>query len=232
VLLQKYSESTCAEGNMLDIGSGTGYLTKKLVNAYPLNTLFALDIAESMLRTSMETISERAVGYVCADAELLPVANRAVSTIFSNLAFQWSTDLDALFSESYRVLDHEGAIAFSSFGPKTLCELNQAWESADDHVHVNSFVSAQEIQQQLESAGFEQVHVEYGDLIFHYPTVQQLMKDLKGMGAHNISEQRKKGLMGVTAFKRMLKAYEKLRQPQGLPATFQAIYGFARKPLA
>ncbi|MBL4744041.1 MAG: malonyl-ACP O-methyltransferase BioC, partial [Cycloclasticus sp.] len=236
-LMQKYvadvSEDTFNRRRVLDIGAGTGYLTNKLANTFQSNQsneLIALDIAPDMLKTAIKATAQHLLNFICADAEVLPLANNTINAIFSNLAFQWSTDLATLFSECYRVLDADGVMAFSSFGPKTLLELNQAWAAADDHVHVNSFIDATEIEQQLSAVGFQAIDVVYEELTFYYPSAKSLMRDLKGMGAHNINEQRKKGLMGVSAFKRMLLSYEQLRDKKGLPATFQAVYGFARKP--
>lgn len=229
-LMQRYATDISQHVRVLDIGSGTGYLTNKLASTYRSNELIALDIAPNMLKTAIKATAQYPLSFICADAEALPLADNTINAIFSNLAFQWSTDLTTLFSECYRALDAGGVMAFSSFGPKTLLELNQAWMAADDHVHVNNFIDAREIQQQLNRAGFKETDVVYEELIFYYPTVNSLMQDLKGMGAHNINEQRKKGLMGVSAFKRMLLSYEQLRDTKGLPATFQAVYGFAKKP--
>jgi len=218
-------------GTILDAGSGTGFLTSKLRETYTDNNIIALDIADAMLiKAKQNQISD--VDFVCADAEKLPLANESIASIFSNLAFQWSTNLPAVFSESYRVMKTGGVLVFSSFGPTTLCELNDAWSSADGSVHVNSFTSAEKITAYLGAAGFIDSHVHYQTITFHYPSAIELMRDLKGMGAHNINSQRKKGLTGKDAFKRMLEKYEQYRVEEGLPATFQAVYGFARKKAA
>ena len=96
-------------------------------------------------------------------------------------------------------------------------------------MHVNSFVDISLIEQYLQAAGFVDVSVISEDIVMYYESPKQLMLDLKGMGAQNINQGRNQGLMGVKAFKSMIKTYESLRADKGIPATFQAIYCYAKK---
>jgi malonyl-CoA O-methyltransferase len=54
-----------------------------------------------------------------------------------------------------------------------------------------------------------------------------LMRDLKGIGAHNAAAARKRGLLGKSAWARLEHAYETHRLEGRLPATFEVIYGHA-----
>jgi len=55
-----------------------------------------------------------------------------------------------------------------------------------------------------------------------------LMRDLKGIGAHNnAASARRRGLLGKTAWSRLEQAYEMQRRDGRLPATFEVIYGHA-----
>jgi len=63
-----------------------------------------------------------------------------------------------------------------------------------------------------------------------YQTMIGLMRDLKGIGAHNIDSERQKGLMGKNKFNALKAEYEKFRNREGvLPATYEVIYGHAWK---
>lgn len=214
----------------LDIGAGTGYLTKKLADAGGIEKLYALDIAPAMLQqTRLNIGSECDLALICADAENLPLADASIDSIYSNVAYQWCSDLAMAFAEARRVLQQQGSFAFSTFGEKTLFELKQAWCAADQAVHVNSFFDAKTLKQYLQTAGFNEVRVISEDIVMYYETPKQLMLDLKGMGAHNMNKGRNLGLTGVSGFKKMLAAYESMRTDKGIPATFQALYGYARK---
>ncbi|MNI85092.1 Malonyl-[acyl-carrier protein] O-methyltransferase [compost metagenome] len=68
--------------------------------------------------------------------------------------------------------------------------------------------------------------------MLHYPHVRGLTHELKALGAHNLNPGRPSGLTGRTRMQGLLQAYEAFRQPQGLPATYQVVYGVLRKPKA
>jgi malonyl-CoA O-methyltransferase len=64
-------------------------------------------------------------------------------------------------------------------------------------------------------------------LTLTYTDLKSLMRDLKGIGAHNAAAARRRGLLGKTAWTRLEQAYEAHRQQGRLPATFEVIYGHA-----
>lgn len=214
----------------LDIGSGTGYLTKKINQLDRVNQLYALDICSQMLKqTQLNMRGLKPLRLMCADAERLPLDSSIVGMVCSNLAYQWCSDLQRAFDESYRVLQPRGSFFFSTFGEKTLYELKDCWKSVDQAVHVNSFVDTETISGHLQAAGFNNISVQSEDIVRYYQTPKELMLELKGMGAHNINKGRKPGLTGVRGFKSMLDVYESRRTDKGIPATFQALYAYANK---
>ena len=64
-------------------------------------------------------------------------------------------------------------------------------------------------------------------LTLTYADLKTLMRDLKGIGAHNAASSRKRGLLGKSAWGRLEQAYESHRLAGRLPATFEVIYGHA-----
>jgi len=216
--------------SVLDVGSGTGYLTNKLSHLSGVDQLYALDIAVGMLYQTRHHLGEyQAKGLICADAECLPFNEGVFDMMTSNLAFQWCENLEAVFRQAYRVLHSSGALVFSTFGPTTLFELKESWGAVDEAVHVNSFVDVDVIRQNLQLAGFKNITIVSDDIVRYYESPKALMRSLKGMGAHNMNRGRRLGLTGVQTFKAMLNTYECLRTEQGIPATFQAVYVSANK---
>jgi len=63
-----------------------------------------------------------------------------------------------------------------------------------------------------------------------YPDVMSVMRDLKAIGAHNVTQGRRQGLTGKNLWKKAMDQYERLRQDGKLPATFEVVYGHAWKP--
>ena len=213
---------------VLDLGAGTGYITRSLMKQYRGARVVALDIASPMLvQARRHSGWWRRPGFVCGDIERLPFADRSVDLILSNLALQWCNGLDAAFAEFKRVLKPGGALLFTSFGPDTLRELRTSWAVVDEYNHVNSFLDMHDVGDALMRAGLAEPVLDVEQFTLTYTEVNGLVQDLKTLGAHNVTAGRPRGLMGRGRWQRMCAAYEQFRQQDVLPATYEVIYGHA-----
>jgi malonyl-CoA O-methyltransferase len=222
---------------ILDVGSGTGRGTRHLAQRYPSAQMIALDIAIGMLQAALGQSGwwQKLFGVakqmqVCADVESLPLASNSVAMVWSNLALQWCNDLPATFVELHRVLEVEGLLMFSTFGPDTLKELRQAFNGVDVNNHLNRFADMHDIGDMLVQCGFADPVMDMEYITLTYDDVRGVMQDLKAIGAHNSTAGRGQGLMGKNAWARMIENYENLRCNGKLPATFEVVYGHAWKP--
>lgn len=227
--------------NIVDAGCGTGYAQPELAKRYPAGNFFAVDIALSMLlqarpdkkgwRRWLSGFGNK-IHYLCGDIERFPLKDAYVGMVWSNLAIQWCHDLNQTFAEIYRVLEVDGVFMFSTFGPDTLKELRQAFAHTDNYQHVNQFTDMHDIGDLLVHNGFATPVMDMEYITLTYDDVESVMRDLKAIGAHYVSRNRRQGLMGKTAWKKCIQQYEILRQHGKLPATFEVIYGHAWKPPA
>lgn len=195
------------DGPILDVGCGTGFLTEQLCSTTS-SQLLALDIALPMLQISRRKYPAMSAGYICADAEKLPFANNSIEQIYSNLALQWAQDLSATFGGFKQVLRPRGRLVLATFGHKTLHELKAAWAAVDEHVHVNSFLSAEQIECCLLNAGFSDICLKSVLVQTQYPSVEALMRELKGIGAHNVNQQRNPKLTTRSQLQNMIRHYQ------------------------
>ncbi len=227
-LLERLDWVKLQPADVLELGCGTGYCTRALEQRYRKARVWALDIAEAML------VSSRKDGgwfgktrYVCGDAQSLPVADQSVDLLFSNLTLQWCDDLNATFAEFQRVLRPGGMVMFTTFGPDTLNELRAAWAAVDGHSHVNRFLDMHDVGDAMLRAGLGEPVMDVDRITVHYEAVRGLMRDLKAIGAHNVTAGRPQGLTGRRRFVAVEKAYESLRGEAGLPASYEVVYGHA-----
>lgn len=219
---------------VLDLGCGTGSASRVFAGQFPNASVIALDWAPAMLLKAAEIARSHpsAAGFsrVCADMHDLPLAARSTDLVFSNLALQWSYDLPAVFREFRRIMRADAMLVFTCFGPDTLHELKQAWRAVDARPHVNDYPDMHDIGDELLAAGFREPVMDAERITLEYPDVMSLMRDLKGIGAHNVASGRFHGLTGKSSLKRMLRAYEPFRRGDRYPASYEIIYGTAFAP--
>jgi len=223
VLFDRFSAGFTGQGSILDIGCGTGYFTEKIL---PLSsTVLAMDVAMPMLTTAREGLGAKpGLFYFSGDAEVLPLRSGSLDAIVSNLALQWCQNLWAVFTQAYRILKTEGQLCFSTFGETTLSELRAAWASVDNYSHVNLFTSKERIGNLLVTAGFTNIEITTTRYQPHYPDVIALMRELKGVGAHNVNQGRPRGLTGKQQLQAVISAYARLAsQVEDVSATFEVI---------
>ena len=213
-----------------DIGAGTGIATGKLINKYSNADVLALDIAKGMLQVNNQNNASNPAFCSIADMHNIPLQAESVDMVFSNLAMQWSNDLLHVLDEYQRILRQDSLLHFATFGPQTLKEFKQSWQAVDpEGSHVNGFYSVGEVGDMLIEAGFKDVVVDSELITLNYPDVIQVMRELKTLGASNRTHGRARSLTGKDKMKRMIAEYEKLREDQGVPVTYEIIYGHSWK---
>lgn len=214
-------------GVLLDIGCGTGFLSHQLAVSIIDHHLIALDLALPMLQTSRRNYPDMAAQYLCADAESLPLAAQSVAQIYSNLALQWAQDLEATFTGFKQVLKQDGRLTFATFGPSTLCELKSAWAEVDDYTHVNTFRSVDEIEGFLRAAGFRNICLDRVVYKSRYSSIQSLMRELKGIGAHNVNHGRNPKPTTRSKLQQMIDCYEAQMHDDQVVASYEIIFAKA-----
>ena len=222
------------QGRVLDLGCGTGFLRDYLRESGSVTAYIGLDISANMLACARA----KALGLnesVCtqhwcqADIERLPIALDSVDTIVSSLAIQWCDCVFTLMREAFRCLRPGGEMLLASLGPQTLSELNAAWHTVDpDYVHINRFADAEQLLQASDVAGFELQCFAADIHTVPYDDVMDLMRALKGIGAHNVNAGSRRGLTGPKRLAALRQAFA--REAGKFPARYEVYYLVLRKP--
>lgn len=217
----------------LDLGTGTGDLARQLRERAPELPLLVADIAHAMTCAAVARVAK--VGAFDADAETLPLRQASIGLILSASMYQWVNDLPRAFAEVQRVLQPGGLFAFALFGAGTLGELRAAHSAAlaeEGHAaisHMQRFPDVAAVAAALKTAGLAG-ELESRDEQEEHPDVPHLLRSLKRIGAQNATSHRPAGLSGRKTTERMMAIYnERFGGNGGIPATYQVIYGLARK---
>lgn len=238
-MLERLDYIRQAPATILDAGSGTGNAVAGLLDRFPRARVIALDLALGMAqrtrarrpwwRSFLELGGTR-LAAVCGDIEQMPLKSACADMVWSNLAVQWVTEPRRAFSEMYRVLAPGGLALFSSFGPDTLKELRAAFQGVDRHTHVHRFIDMHDVGDVLVACGFSDPVMDMEVVTLTYGELRALMRDLKAIGAHNMTLGRPGTLGGKSLLEQAERNYETFRRDGRLPATFEVIYGHAWKP--
>lgn len=217
----------------LDLGTGTGDLARQLRERAPELALLVADIAHAMTCAAATRVTK--VAGFDADAETLPLRHASVGLILSASMYQWVNDLPQAFTEVQRVLQPGGLFAFALFGDGTLGELRASHCAAlaeEGHAassHMQRFPTVGAVADALKTAGLNG-RLESLDEQEEHPDVPHLLRSLKRIGAQNAASQRPTGLSGRKTIERMMAIYQERYGGNGsIPATYQVIYGLARK---
>lgn len=219
------------KGDVLDLGSGTGLNTVKLLSINNEGTTFACDLCYQMVQKTQQRVAMTASAqqndrFVCLQGDVndLPFADNRFDLIYSNLMLQWLDPLVPALNQIKRVLKPQGQLVFTTLLQGTLQEYQQAWAAVDNDNHINQFLTKEQLVSALKQAGLE-FEIEQQTVSLDYPQVTDLARELKKLGANYVKSRKNQGLTGRGKWQAVASEYERLRQSNGLlPASYQVAY--------
>lgn len=207
--------------DILELGCGTGNFTRLLRNRFEQARLKALDISPEMIAVCREKLSEKGLEFIIADAEELELDER-FDLITSNATFQWFLDLEGTLAKYAGCLSKGGVIIFSTFGPKTFCELDWVLKSLfkDTAVPATYFAPRQKLEKMLgenfrKSGVSEKIHRE------NFSSLKDLLFKIKYSGIRGNGLGKRK-FFSRRNLDRMQELY--LDKFKGISVTYQVFY--------
>jgi len=129
---------------ILEVGCGTGALTRRMLDGVDGGTFLVTDIAPDMLGRCQANISDPRVSFVCMDGEHpAPVlGDQCFDLIVTSLAVQWFVDLRAGLVRLSQHLNPGGRIVFSTLGDGTFIEWRAAHTALGLADGIPAFINA------------------------------------------------------------------------------------------
>lgn len=215
------------QGRVLDIGCGTGWLTRDIAEHHPIDVIVALDIALPMLKA--EHLQHPSIIPIQADAAFLPFQNNSFDAVVSNFALQWLASPQNFAQELARVLAKDGQFCLAIPVNGTLRELNQAWAQLDIRRHTNQFFATQTWLDAFRYVGLTIQSQQQSAFYQYYDSTKSLLKSLKAIGANELQQPRQQGLWGRGQLLALEHAMEHYRQSQGIPLHYEVLMVYGQK---
>ncbi len=214
---------------ILDIGMGTGRMTRALSFYFPESKVVGMDFADQMIEVAKAKCEKHYI--VQADAQALPFGKKTFDLIVSNLALQWMNNLEHALSLCYEKLNQEGLLCITLFGRETFHELFESMDAAHREMNtkgeIRRLVSFDEVNNLIQHTRFKNIEMDYERIKTHFPDVKSLLEWIKKTGANGLSRNfyfGKEFLEKVTAYYE-----EKYTDRLGIVATLEVIWIKARK---
>lgn len=232
--LQALLHKTGVFNRILEIGCGTGGLTKMLAALYPQASILATDISPDMLAAAQDNLSDFTnIRYAVEDGEQLQT-RETFDLIVSNATFQWFNNHRQSYTGFFKRLSANGCLAYATFGPQTFYELHQSFATANhllnsqcDIRHGQHFPAALKLQRSMEDAGFQDVLCTEEELREYFPTVKDFLRSVKKVGANNTNYD---GSISRQLMFTMMGYYEQnFKEHDHIHATYHTIYALGRK---
>lgn len=206
---------------ILELGCGTGNFTRLLRNKFKQAKVQALDISPEMIALCRQKLPKRGLEFILADAEEFELSG-SFDLIASNATFQWFAELEATLAKYAACLRDGGTIIFSTFGPRTFCELDLVLKSLfkDAAVPAAFFAPREKLEKVLrdnfrKSLVFEKIYRE------KFPSLGDLLLKIKYSGIRGNGLSRKK-FFSRKHMEAMQELY--LDKFKGISVTYQVFY--------
>ncbi len=218
--------ASAAPRSILEPGCGTGAYTALLADAYRRAAVRATDVCERMLAVARRRIPSPRVQFAVEDAEKRP--SGSYDLITSNATFQWFVDLAGTLRRMADSLNDDGMVSFSSFGPRTYCELDAALRAAlGEGVRAEAarFPGNEQLSRMM-AGNFSDWAVEEVRYSRHFQGLTDLLQCIHSTGTQGRPPARG-GMWTPGMFQRVERAYPK-RHAQ-IRATYQVFFCWGRR---
>ncbi|KAJ3306378.1 hypothetical protein HDV03_005345 [Kappamyces sp. JEL0829] len=210
-------------------GSGAGHIAKFLDQDTEPGRFVMYDAAKDLLyRDNDEPRRVKAIERIVGSLDALPFAEDTFDAVVSCGSLQWVNDLLGTMIQTRHVLKPDGT---RNLIARTAFQLAETERAGGISPHVSPMVRHQDMGSLLTRAGFTLTTVDVDEITVNYPSMFELMEDLRAMGESNAVLSRNP----YTSRDIFLAANEAYRAVYGnadgtIPATFQIIYMIGWKP--
>lgn len=197
----------------LEIGIGTGFLTRHLAARFPEAEWWFNDLTPAAFDWIPVGLKQALT--LEGDAETLPYPH-GLDLLASASALQWFDDLESFFPKAHGVMNAGGVLALATFGDRHFRELTTV-SKAPLHYPVPAAFTAM-----AQGAGFTLLHTEDWEETLLFPTARDLLDHLRRTGVNGASARAISTPAQLRAFEAAYRAAHPT-EDGSLPLTYHAL---------
>ncbi|PAV21227.1 S-adenosyl-L-methionine-dependent methyltransferase [Pyrrhoderma noxium] len=237
-LVERFLDIKRSFNSVVDLGAGSGHLTR-LLEPESVKKSIMLDMSQKSLeRDGDEEFAVDVERIQCDEENLLQsIQPNSQEAILSCLSLHWVNDLPGVLVQIREALKPDGVFLGALFGGDTLFELRTSLQLAEVEreggisPHVSPMTESSDMSNLMGRAGFTLLTVDVDEVKVAYPSIWELMEDLRDMGESNAVLGRRRyvhrdTLAAASAIYKELHGNE----DGTIPATFQVIFVIGWKP--
>jgi malonyl-CoA O-methyltransferase len=217
---------------ILEIGCGTGVLTRLLRETYPAIHLLAIDLSLDMIRAARKRTSSSpdTMGWIVGDAGHLPVRD-TFDAVFSSSVLHWADSPRFAMGEIGRVLNPGGRASLAIMTMGTLAELHSVRRRiAPDNLPPSDLPAPDLLCKAAREAGLT-IRVEApGEIVIIYPSARAFLTALHDQGLTGGRFSTSGRPLTRTQLRNLIEVYDRdYSVTSGVYATYRILWLIAEK---
>jgi malonyl-CoA O-methyltransferase len=215
------------DGDVLEIGCGTGFITRRLIHRFPDRRLHITDLSADMLKFCQShldiPVSQTSlISFDQIDGEALNVPDASYALIVTGFVIQWfERPLESLTAMLAKL--KPGGILLLSF---PTCESFPEWKTMCEQINVPCTANGLPDPNLIEHlTPINSCHVIKEAVVANYPTVYDFFNSLKAIGAGGSQTQ---AHLSVSQLRRLIR-YWQSQFPDNIQVHYHVVFAALQK---
>ena len=179
-MLAKLSEISKDFDNILELGAGSGLLTKRIEKTLKFKDFYANDLVEKSKNYVLKYIPSAL--FLCGNALKIKLPQKA-DLVISNAMFQWLDNLEQGVNVISDYMTQDGILAFSTFAPDNFKQIREI-----TGLTLN-YKSLEEVENVLKNSGFEILYSVNFRQDLKFNSALEVLAHMKKTGVNSLSEK-------------------------------------------